>query len=97
MSDEDSEMPANNANALVKIPPTPALARRIFSRLDVDGEIPPIPSTGAERLCHDKPFHTTVSRLLFQAIPTLKLVTIDSTIKSFLRLIMSIMRTGCHP
>ena len=82
-SDEDTEMVTNNANALVKIPPTPALARRLFSRLDVDGEIPPIPSTGAERLCHDKPFHTTVSRLLFQAIPTLKLVTIDSTIKSF--------------
>jgi len=83
MSDEDSEMSANNANAVVKIPPTPALARRLFSRLDVEGEIPPIPSTDAERLCHDEPFHTTVSRLLFQAIPTLNLVTIDSTIKSF--------------
>ena len=72
MSDEDSDMATNNANAVVKIPPTPALARILFSRIDVDGESPPIPSTDAERLCHDEPFHTTVSRLLFQAIPTLK-------------------------
>ena len=60
-SDEDTEMATNNTNASVKIPPTQALARRFFSRLDVDGEIPPIPNTDAERLCHDKPSHTTVS------------------------------------
>ena len=44
-SDEDTETVIADANALVKIPPTPALARRLFSRLDVDGEIRPYLTT----------------------------------------------------
>ena len=81
--DKDDAMASNSPNTLAKIPSTPSMARRLFSRLNVDGESPPIPSTDAEKLCHNEPFHTTVSRLLFQAIPTLELEIIDSTIKSF--------------
>ena len=82
-SDEDSRMIADNDQSLAKIPPTPTLARKLFPRLDMDGEILLAPGTDAERLFRDEPFHTTVSRLLFQAIPTLQLETINSTIKSF--------------
>ena len=80
---KDDAMALNSPNTLAKIPSTPTLARRLFSRLNVDGKSPPIPSTDAEKLCHDEPFHTTVSRLLFQAIPTLKLEIINSTIEVF--------------
>ena len=59
--DKDDAMASNSPNTLAKITSTPTLARRLISRLDVDGENLPIPSTDAEKLCHDEPFHTTVS------------------------------------
>ena len=34
-------------------------------------------------MCNGEPFHTTVSRLLFQAIPSLELEVIDASVKTF--------------
>ena len=64
------------------LPPTPTLARKLFVRSDMEKN-PPIMLTDEEKLCDGEPFHTTVSRLLFQALPSLKLETIDTTVKDF--------------
>ena len=66
----------------IEIPPTPRLARQLFLRSE-DSVKPPDPSTEEEKLCDGEPFHTTMSRLLFQAMPTLKLDVIDKTVKDF--------------
>ena len=66
----------------IEIPPTPPLAKQLFLRTG-NGVKPPDPSTDEEKLCDGEPFHTTVSRLLFQAMPTLKLDIIDKTVMDF--------------
>ena len=64
------------------IPPTPRLARNLFARSDSE-KSPPSPQTAEEKRCRGEPFHITVSRLLFQALPSLEFATIISTVKEF--------------
>ena len=64
------------------IPPTPRLARNLFNRSDSTNS-PPSPQTEEEKRCNGEQFHITVSRLLFQALPSLDFAIIISTVKEF--------------
>ena len=75
------------------IPPTTRLACKLFICSDAEKQ-PPVSCTAEEKLCYGEPFHTTVARLLYQALPMLQLETIDTTIKDFSNPIISQPRTA---
>ena len=66
----------------ITIPPTPKLSCQLFGRFDANSGVPQA-VTEEEKKCVGEPFHTTVSRLLHQAAPSLDIKVINTTIKAF--------------